>query len=380
MSITLRDSAENKQATCSSTEDRRINNLDLIRLAASGQVAVVHTGESLDVLSANVIMWLGLFPGVPIFFFVSGFLISQSLERAISRETYIRNRILRIFPALWACLLLSVALVAAFQPLPWASLDFAAWFIGQSTFVQFYNPEFLRDFGLGTLNGSPWTIPVELQFYIVLPFTFLFVRHLGEWVFWAILFIALIAHGIFLGTFYGDETLISKLLQVSFAPWFGLFMVGAAANRIWPRIERFFRGYAPIWTFIYIVIAVPTVATFGDDVTGNRLPGPLCIALCCLILSLGYTKTHLARTMLKGTDISYGLYLFHAPLINAYLELSQRGLIELPGSVGALLVILLATVLAIASWNLIERPALSLRKTPINAPGIGPRTRQEINL
>lgn len=38
------------------------------------------------------------------------------------------------------------------------------------SFVQFYNPDWLRGFGTGVLNGSLWSIPVELQYYVLLPF------------------------------------------------------------------------------------------------------------------------------------------------------------------------------------------------------------------
>jgi len=43
------------------------------------------------------------------------------------------------------------------------------WLIGQASFFPFYNPDQLRDLGIGGMNGSLWTIPVELQLYILIP-------------------------------------------------------------------------------------------------------------------------------------------------------------------------------------------------------------------
>ena len=41
--------------------------------------------------------------------------------------------------------------------------------IGQLTLFQFFTPDALRDFGYGCPNGSLWTIPVEIEFYILIP-------------------------------------------------------------------------------------------------------------------------------------------------------------------------------------------------------------------
>ena len=87
--------------------DWRVNNFDLLRLLAALQVAVVHsigslkpTGYFARLLGAC----LDRFPGVPIFFVISGVLISKSHQRSDSLRDYLRNRCLRIFPGVWVCL------------------------------------------------------------------------------------------------------------------------------------------------------------------------------------------------------------------------------------------------------------------------------------
>ena len=57
----------------------RNNNFDLIGLFAALQVAIIHTIAHLD-LDIHIPL-LEYFPGIPIFFFVSGFLINLSFER-----------------------------------------------------------------------------------------------------------------------------------------------------------------------------------------------------------------------------------------------------------------------------------------------------------
>ena len=83
--------------TMNSSFSRR-NNFDLIRLFASLQVVCVHLIEHFNVGSLNwLIQILAIFPGVPIFFFVSGFLISASWERNPVFQRFVKNRILRTF-------------------------------------------------------------------------------------------------------------------------------------------------------------------------------------------------------------------------------------------------------------------------------------------
>src|SRR6266436_40126 len=74
----------------------RNNNLEWLRLIFAVQVVFVHAAEHLNFAIPAII---GHFPGVPAFFFVSGFLIYASYLNAPGRR-YFENRFLRLFPAL----------------------------------------------------------------------------------------------------------------------------------------------------------------------------------------------------------------------------------------------------------------------------------------
>jgi peptidoglycan/LPS O-acetylase OafA/YrhL len=208
-----------ERATAVAGVTLRTNNFDLIRLLAAMQVVVSHGGEYLGVALWRPLMTvLGFLPGVPIFFVVSGFLISLSWERAPSAGHYLRNRLLRIYPALWVCLLISIAIFLSAGVRPDSFRHFAAWVVAQATVVQFYNPTFLRSFGVGVLNGSLWTIPVELQFYLVLPFLALAARKRP--LRWLVLTIA--ACGGMLAARHGmgtSESVLQKLIGVTIAPY-----------------------------------------------------------------------------------------------------------------------------------------------------------------
>jgi len=79
---------------------RENNNFNLVRLFACLQVLVLHTYNFYNIGENTVflkILWL--FPGVIIFFTISGFLITKSLENSTDCSFGLK-RVFRIYPAL----------------------------------------------------------------------------------------------------------------------------------------------------------------------------------------------------------------------------------------------------------------------------------------
>jgi peptidoglycan/LPS O-acetylase OafA/YrhL len=230
----------------------RENNFDLIRLVAASQVAIFHLSSHLQVpFNTNpLVVFAQHLPGVPIFFVVSGFLISLSWERNSVPTAYARNRILRIYPALWVCLLVSIGTAIAFGSVSFARGEVVPWLFAQLTIGQFYNPDFLRSYGTGVLNGSLWTIPVELQFYVLLPLLYRFLRlgvrqgvRQGN-----VPLLALTALSVAVQYFFmhlgGPEAhqLAVKLLGVTIAPYLWMFLLGVLLQRNFERLSSLLVG------------------------------------------------------------------------------------------------------------------------------------------
>src|SRR5215213_3212767 len=76
------------------------NSFNAIRLLAALQVVYVHSYAHLDLPRLPGHDWITQFPGVPIFFAASGFLVFSSLLRLGSLTEFFRHRALRIYPAL----------------------------------------------------------------------------------------------------------------------------------------------------------------------------------------------------------------------------------------------------------------------------------------
>lgn len=347
-----------------------INNFDLIRLLAAIQVVLVHSLEHLDFsFSGNYLVEiLMLFPGVPVFFFVSGFLISKSYENNSNIKEYAQNRIFRIYPALIVCTVLAVLSVyftGYFSNADVSTGKFFLWITGQVSFLQFYNPDFMRGFGTGVLNGSLWTISVELQFYILVPILYSLLSYLKQFRANVIL-IALICAFLILNRFYYDlkgpyaENIFLKLYGVSFLPWFYMFLVGVYFQKNFYWIYPILKGRF----FIVLAVYLPTLyllSSYLNFELGNGINPVLYVLLAALIFSLAYSFSSLSNKLLHRNDISYGVYIYHIPVINIFIYF---GLVS--NIMSVLYAIIITLILAFLSWFYIEKPSLKLKKHPMN--------------
>jgi peptidoglycan/LPS O-acetylase OafA/YrhL len=156
----------------------RDNNIQLLRLAAAAAVLLFHsyafTGHMNDdpLYRASGATNFGSL-GVQCFFVLSGFLVTRSWLSRPRLAAFAAARALRIYPALLAAVALSIALGGASSALPWreflaaqATLDFA-WNNALAWEVRYALPgAFPANVFAGTVNGSLWTLPVELRLYI----------------------------------------------------------------------------------------------------------------------------------------------------------------------------------------------------------------------
>jgi peptidoglycan/LPS O-acetylase OafA/YrhL len=342
----------------------KTNNFDLIRLIAAAQVMLFHTMHYTEVPVGGLKTVVAYLPGVPAFFFVSGFLISASWERNSDLRTFCVNRALRIFPALWAVLFFSILTLVLFfdgSILRSNVGKLILWSISQVTILQDWIPDFMRGYGIGGMNGSLWTIPVELSFYAFTPIIYWGGKRLGIGI--GPILVGIIALSFGLQYFiYGFQNqipvLLWKLITKSPLPWVGMFCCGVVAQRQLPTIYPWIAGRAPIFIAIYVLTALlshylPLYPLLNGD--SNSMGVINYLTMCALILAVAYSWRNLAERLLQRNDISYGVYIFHIPVINMFVH---NGIIGWTGFFSALTV---ATGLATLSWFCVEKPALGLR-------------------
>ncbi|MBU2707723.1 acyltransferase [Zooshikella marina] len=346
------------------------NNFDVIRLLAALQVAISHTITHLKINYADSVFLtlLEYFPGVPIFFFISGFLISKSYENNSHIGDYTRNRVLRLYPALIVCTviaLVSVFVTGYFDNRSFNVDKFIIWIVGQISILQFYNPAFMRDFGTGVLNGSLWTITVEIQFYLVLPVLYwlfgLAKKTNQNWKLAVLIVFFLFFHiaKYQLEAMYANNV-IFKILVVSFIPWIWMFLVGVFFQKNFEYFYSMLSGKFFYLLPLYCLVSYVTVDVFGWD-KGNGINPIAFLLLATTIFSFAYSFTQTSNYLLKGNDFSYGIYIYHIPVINVLMYFGY-----LHTSSYLYLVLTVVLLLGVLSWFLVEKPCMKLKKRQFN--------------
>ncbi|MDQ6619088.1 MAG: acyltransferase, partial [Pseudomonadota bacterium] len=155
----------------------RHNNLDLVRFIAAAMVLVSHsytlTGRNGEPALFGYETIGGL--AVAVFFVISGFLVTGSWLRSPSLRTFALKRALRIMPALVVVVTFSALVLGALlSPLP-----LGQYYVHPQTRDYFLNLTFTElNYSLPAVfarnpfphavNGSLWTLPIEVSMYALL--------------------------------------------------------------------------------------------------------------------------------------------------------------------------------------------------------------------
>ena len=339
----------------SELKEFKVNNFDLLRLLAAIEVIFDHYFQHLNIpISHSWLKIIYLFPGVPVFFIISGYLISASYERNNSLKSYARNRALRIYPGLWGCIGITV-IVFTITGFNFFNKETIAWLPAQLTgFI--YTPHFLANYGYGSYNGSLWTIPIELQFYIMLPLCFLLAPR--KWLNGWFIFLFLI----FVGLYFADQLIhfndkVAKLLRYTFIPHFYLFLTGVIFQRLRIYQSKFIYGKALYWIVPYIAFTL----FFFDRIEAVYFTLMQFLFLAFTLLSMAYTLPTFANRLLRRNDISYGVYMYHGMIITVVVELKLVPYLNIP------LLILGAVIMATLSWFFIEKPFIKRKERTIHS-------------
>lgn len=346
------------------------NNFNLLRIFAAIQVFLTHGIQHLHIKNEVLLFIyykiLFYFPGVPVFYTISGFLIYASFEKNNNDiKNFYFNRFLRIYPGLIICLLFTtILLYFDFQGSvgEFFSFSFFKWFLAQLSFFQFYTPDIFRFWGVGTPNGSLWTISVEIQFYLTIPFIYYLFKKANKNKFY-LLALFLISVLINL-TFNERETPLQKLYYLFIFKYLYYFLFGVFAYIYWDNIYKYFVNKFIIITIIYVLFFVFIGNYLEYDITSYLIKSPFGLPanfiLSLWVLASAFSFRDVSGYLLKKSDLSYGIYIYHMPIIN---YLNHHALIN---KIGYLVIaFIIVMICAWFSWKLIEERFLLFKRKKI---------------
>jgi peptidoglycan/LPS O-acetylase OafA/YrhL len=310
----------------------RLVELDAIRGLAALAVVICHFTYGYNRLWGHDESFSFSVPwgasGVQVFFVLSGFVILMSLERAGSVRDFAVNRAIRLYPAYWIAIVTTFAVVSIFG-LPGnevsptdAAVNFS---MAQSAF------------GIKDVDGSYWTLYVELCFYLLMAGIFGF--GLQRWL------IPIISAFCIVG-----------LLNTRFGWW-----------HEWPGFWRLEKMW-PLRQFLpYFFLGILLYRSRIEGLKRYLMPLSLCFAL--MVVQSDWTRALTATlVMVPATQIplpllrtrglvflgfvSYSLYLLHSNI--GYVIIRKCYELQLSGYVGVTVAFVVVMLLATCSAYLIE--------------------------
>jgi peptidoglycan/LPS O-acetylase OafA/YrhL len=337
---------------------QKIPQLDAVRGIAI-LVVLAHNLHGFSSLPLSLFSKYG-WMGVDLFFVLSGFLITGILLDSKSSEGYFRNfyarRCLRIWPLYYSVLILMFVILPLVRPQDISELL-------QRSSPWWSYPLFLQNFlvaapalAVGPL-GVSWSLAVEELFYLVWPLCVRFLRNGRlQFVAWTVLLLSpglrllfLTRHWIIYSNPFCrlDGMMAGALLAIlvrksSFVP------------------ERFLK---PAW-ILFLVAAPLALTTAAYEAMWLAFSMAVVASASFVFLALFSANTWLRafftnRFLIFTGTISYGMYLLHKIPDDAFKRLHLK---DAHPIAAFWLAVVASYLLAIASWNLLEKPFLKLKR------------------
>ncbi len=320
----------------------------------------------------------GGFSGVDVFFVVSGYVVSLSLDKhkdiGLSRflAIFYSRRIKRIVPALLFCLLITIFLAALFIPDSYLSSGhvntafYAFWGLSN-----IYLASGQSDYFGPTAEFNPfthtWSLGVEEQFYFLFPYIFFlwtFRKKHNYRKLSVLIFSILLVSSLCICYWYSRTNKLYEYYLI-----FSRFWQLAAGILLYQFFKSKFEAYIRPGkkTLIFISWFALFLTFLGFILSdANNFPMPWALlpvlGTFLLLYSMNYLQKGFVLSILNNKylshigKISYSLYLWHWPVIVLF-----KWTVGLDTFLKYALVILITYFMAYISYRFIERPIAKLK-------------------
>jgi peptidoglycan/LPS O-acetylase OafA/YrhL len=350
---------------------------DFLRLALACTIVFYHAVTAGGYWDAGTgpVLWFFEYSLVPMFFALSGFLITASAQR-LDLANFLLNRVLRIVPALAVDILICAFVIGpAVTALPlgdyFTDAGFLAYLLNIVGAVHTDLPGVFSANPTSQVNGALWTIPWEIHCYIIV--SIMIVTGVVRKPATTFLVLAgFVATGLMVEHFISDGPRDEQLLHVLFvsrgAQLTTAFLTGILAYQLRGRIPMSRALLAlSIAVALTAMIVLDTRATHS---VANRLI--LIPVLTYITIYAGLSRLPLPKILGRG-DYSYGVYLYHVPFIQLSIFLAPSFFVGTIPGVVMLTAVTIGIVLCVAavSWHVVEKPVLSLRRFALTGRATG---------
>lgn len=345
-----------------------IERLDHLRFFAAALVVMFHTwlmtGGSAQRGGLHIPLIDQGHVGVQLFMVISGFILAViSYGKDLEPLRFYWNRILRIYPLF--VFVLALGYFSTPDPRPASTVgDFLVALLPISNLARLHYGEF---------GGQLWSIAVELQFYLLFPLFHAILMRRGPRY-----HLTLIGFLIFIRLMvFGLHHTVHDLSYFSLFGSLDVFLAGHLCGWLYSQRKLEFRN--PLWllgTFAFLnallwlafrgghFFHVPPAGYAGPPQSRSWLwivwPDILAITFAVMIPAYIHStiRIPLSRLWAQLGQYSYSIYLWHILIV----ELGVRAhLGSLNRYVAGLLVLIATTVVAWASYHVIEAPFLARR-------------------
>lgn len=326
------------------------NSFDFIRYFFTLSIFIVHFCYLNNI---EVFWFITGDTGVKVFFIISGFLIFYSHIQKQSIRYYIEKRIRRILPPY-----ISVVLLCTIAGIFMTQLSIKDYLSSSETykylvtnlgFLNFLQPTLPGVFEsnpIQAMNGSLWTMKIEVMFYISVPFIFYLLRKYNKlWIMVAIFLLATIYDYCFTELYEQTNNNFYLLIRKQFGSQLIYFYSGTFILLYFDIFIKYLKYLFPAAIIIYYFKSSYFLLGYLEPIT-----------LAIIIIGLAYNLKYL-NYLRKYDNISYGMYLYHFPITQAvvyyYTPLSSNLYISF------FLSLLFTVIVSLISWKLIEKPIIT---------------------
>ena len=287
--------------------------------------------------------------GLAIFFFVSGYFVTKSALTSTSILNFVKKRVLRIYPALIVCTLISVFIAAPLL----SSLPVRDYFTNIATGKYLLNitgliirmelPGVFQSsaYHVHAFNASLWSISIEITLYISILILSIFSFGNRKKIFTIAASIILISLFSILFFYSSIDFTIKRNINLTCVFFLGSLAFTASLNKK---------------AILYALITTITAGLlFSITSLKSNAECLLLIILSCLVYLAGMSKRVKIRL---STDISYGLYIFAFPIqqwLFSTVHFNNNPLLNFS------LALIVTGFVGYLSWRFIEQPFMQFK-------------------